>query len=45
MAERLLYSQLTQLSLDEVDELLGDLEAMSAAAVRQELTRPGNDPR
>lgn len=45
MAERLLYRQLTQLSLDEVDELLGDLEAMSAAEVRQELTRPGNDPR
>ena len=45
MAERLLYSQLAQLSPDKVDELLGDLEALSEAEVRQELTRLGSDHR
>ncbi|MBI1295983.1 AMP-binding protein [bacterium] len=45
MAKRLLYSQLAQFSLDKVDGLLGDLEAMSEAEVRQELTKSGNAPR
>ncbi len=45
MADRLLSSQLSQLSPEKVEGLLDELEAMSEAAVRQELTRPDSHPR
>jgi acyl carrier protein len=44
MADRLLSSQLAQLSPDKVEGLLEELEAMSEAEARQELTWSGNEP-